>query len=436
MSRSADPTPVPATDPFADLVEECLDEATFLWRRWEGELLSRTRSLDDVWSWTEDRLHGALDGVRAGGIGSDLLVNGLLSADMDRVAVCAAVLASSAERAATDMLTTALAAADGDRLTAITRAIELAGSDGALRMAATVLAQGPPAFAAALCRLRAFRRSAPGPEIQAALRSGDPAAQADAVRAAAWLPDDVAARIVTAGHQSADTGVRLAAIETGLTRGMPRAWAAAREAAAQQNAAAGPYLRHMAMLGAAAEHEIVFSALRLPSLQVDAIRALGHVGTVRAVEACLAGMRYEQLARACGEAYCWITGADLERDHLAVVESAPDAPPFEEDDLEADLVPPPEASWPLPDVERVAGDWRARAPQFPDEVRHVQGRPASRSVLVDIVERGPMLRRGDLVFELRARSHGAYDVETRAFAARQRQMMAAGRAALASRGGH
>ena len=56
-----------ATEPFRDLVDESFDEAAFLWRRWESELTSLTRNLDEIWSWTEDRLHGALDGVRVGG---------------------------------------------------------------------------------------------------------------------------------------------------------------------------------------------------------------------------------------------------------------------------------------------------------------------------------------------------------------------------------
>jgi len=45
------------------------------------------------------------------------------------------------------------------------------------------------------------------------------------------------------------------------------------------------------------------------------------------------------------------------------------------------------------------------------------------------IESGPMLRRPDLVLQLRVKTRGRYDVETRAFAARQRQMMAAGRSA-------
>src|SRR6185437_15094802 len=53
--------------PYWDLVEQSFEEAAFFWKRWEADLESLTRSLDEVWSWTEDRLHGALDGVRVAG---------------------------------------------------------------------------------------------------------------------------------------------------------------------------------------------------------------------------------------------------------------------------------------------------------------------------------------------------------------------------------
>src|SRR5436190_11144567 len=65
--QAAMPLTSGASHAFDDLVEESLDEAAFLWGRWESELVSLTRSLDEVWTWTEDRLHGALDGVRAAG---------------------------------------------------------------------------------------------------------------------------------------------------------------------------------------------------------------------------------------------------------------------------------------------------------------------------------------------------------------------------------
>ena len=56
---------------------------------------------------------------------------------------------------------------------------------------------------------------------------------------------------------------------------------------------AGPYLKLLALLGTAEEHEIIYAALRIPELQQQAIWALGHIGTVRAAESCLAGMQYE-----------------------------------------------------------------------------------------------------------------------------------------------
>ena len=107
-------------------------------------------------------------------------------------------------------------------------------------------------------------------------------------------------------------------------------------------------------------------------------------------------------------------------------------PAFEDDDLDANLVPPPEALWPLPDLEAARRHWLARSSDVAADVRHVHGRPATRDVLAAMVETGPMLRRPDLVLELCAKTEGRYDVETREFRWRQREMMAAGRATLSS----
>src|SRR2546422_9118671 len=107
-------SPMHAAEPFHDLVDESLDEAAFLWRRWESELTSLTRNLDEVWSWTEDRLHGALDGVRVAGARLiDVANQGLLSDEIDRIAVSAGVLASSAEPGAAAAVAAALSVADG-----------------------------------------------------------------------------------------------------------------------------------------------------------------------------------------------------------------------------------------------------------------------------------------------------------------------------------
>src|SRR4029434_253967 len=96
--RSPGMSPQSAATPFRDLVDESFDEAAFLWRRWEGELTSLTRNLYEIYSWTEDRLHGALDGVRVGGDAAiEIASEALASDDLDRITAGAAVLASSSE---------------------------------------------------------------------------------------------------------------------------------------------------------------------------------------------------------------------------------------------------------------------------------------------------------------------------------------------------
>jgi uncharacterized protein (TIGR02270 family) len=418
--------------PFRDLVDESFDEAVFLWRRWEGELSSPTRNLLEVWSWTEDRLHGALDGVRVDSeVAIDLATQALSSDDSDRLTVAAALLASCRDHTATGMVAAALNAANGRTLATLLRALELVGSNQALRAASSVLIE-TPAGAGALCRLKTFLRAPPGDEMTVAFQSGVPEAQTAAMRAARIAAPGVREKWITAGMESEDVNVRYAALESGQCLGMDRARTTATRLASQLDSSAGPYLKLLAMLGAVEEQETIYAALRVPDLQAAAIWALGHIGTVRAVEACLAGMRHENLARASGEAYSWITGADLVRDGLAAKEARVDAPPFEQDDLDANLVPPPEALWPLPDVEAVRRHWSGQRTAFTESVRHVHGQPVTTETLMRMVESGPMLRRPDLVFELRVKTLGKYDVEPRAFSARQRQMMASSRAAIVS----
>src|SRR5687768_9798863 len=123
-----------AAEPLQDLIDESLDEATFLLRRWESELTSLTRNLDEVYSWTEDRLHGALDGIRVAGAGVvDVATKAMLTGEIDQVTVSTGVLASSADRAATEAFGAALAVAEGEQLAAMVRGLQLLGSDPALR---------------------------------------------------------------------------------------------------------------------------------------------------------------------------------------------------------------------------------------------------------------------------------------------------------------
>jgi uncharacterized protein (TIGR02270 family) len=242
--------------------------------------------------------------------------------------------------------------------------------------------------------------------------------QVEALRALRHVKDDSAARYVEAGLQSDSPEVRRAAIECGVRQRQASAWDVVRKLVYERNPEAAPHLSLLASVGSADDGQLVVTALREPTLQRAGLFALGFIGTPEAAEICLTAMRDPKLARSAGEAYSAITGANLQRDRLM-------APEPEVGD--ADLIPAPHDLWPVPDQDAVRAHWEAAKSRYVSGTRHVYGKPIDASVLVGAIERGPMLRRPELINELTIRSGGRYDVEPRAFAHVQRRMMAAGR---------
>lgn len=424
------------TEPYWDLVDQSLDEAAFFWTRWEAELASLTRNLEEVWFWTEDRLHGALDGVRVAGERLVEVTEAALHGKQLAARTAAAhVLAAASAPNARDALAAAVRQAQGASLQAMVRGIETAALDRTFTPVTATLASAGPEHLAALCRIKTFRRVAPGREASDALESNDAQAQAQALRSLAYAADEsLVAPHVARGLKSGSPEVRAAAIGTGIRRADAAAWQAAVELIGQRHPHCVPWLSCVAALGAPEERALVIAALREPTLQQAALFSLAYLGTPQAVELCLAGMRDAKLARAAGEAYCALTGAELARDHLTAAEPAdgPSPPPFEEDALDASLVPTARELWPVPDPHAVQQHWQGIKGQFAPGVRHWRGRPVDLGTLIGAVETGPMLRRGDLALELAVRTGGKYDVQPRAFAQVQRTMMQAARARLAA----
>ncbi len=297
-----------------------------------------------------------------------------------------------------------------------------------------MLASGSPEHNAALCRIKAFRRSVPGRELLVALESGVPSAQAEALRSLGRTTEEAHTRHITGNLTSDSAEVRRAAIGAGLRRRVPAAWEAAVELVARRDPECSSFLSSIAALGSAQERQLVISALREPALQRAGLFALAYVGTPEAVEICLAGMRDPKLSRCAAEAYGAITGAELVRDGLAAPEppDGPSPPAFEDDALDADLVPGTCDLWPLPDPDAVRRHWQGVKARYGAGVRHWRGRPVDLGTLLDAVENGPMLRRPDLAHELAVRTNGRYDIEPRAFAQVQRSAMRAARARLAT----
>ena len=419
--------------PFRELLDESLDEAHFMWRRWEQELQSLTRNLDEIESWTEDRLQGALDGVRVAPDEMEaMLAPALASDDTTQIAIAAHLLATAKSPSARTLLSDSVRNASGPKLDAFVRGFALAELDGGFApISAAMLAAGPE-HKAALCELKAFRRATLGQELVDAYESKVPALQAKTLGAAAFLSDQRVDAWIKAGLDHADVAVRTAAITTGIRRRNTNAWHAAVQLVRMGHADAASLLDMVAMFGGAAEQQAVLAAVDAEPLTKAALQALGTLGTREAAERCLRAMRAEPLARIAGEAYCAITGAELERDRLAAPEKDEPPPAFEQDDLNADLVPSGAALWPLPDVDAVERHWVGIQSRFSPNIRHLFGRPNDINCLIVAIESGPMLRRPSWIFEAAVRTQSKYDVEPRAFVAQQRRMVAASRTRVAA----
>jgi len=432
------PATAPLSGPFPDLVEENLDEASFLWGRWEADLGSLTRNLDEVWSWTEDRLNGAIDGLL---VAPDQLLTGVIERalslkDLAYHTVAAHLLTVASASDARSRLATIVCEAHGASLAAMLRGIEVARLDGTFSTVTRAHLKRGPEHCAALARLKSFQRAPLGDELQIGYEANTVPEQVAVLRAAGSLPEPAVTPWIERGLAHPSPAVRIAAVESGIRQRQRRAWETARGLVASAEPGSLSLLRPIAMFGKAAEHRIIYDVLADSASARCALWALGNIGTREAVEHCLAAMQDPAHARLAGEAYAAITGADLTRERLTAHESGttPSLPPIEEDDLDADLVPRREDLWPLPDPNACAAHWGRVGTRYAPNTRYVRGTPFSLNVLMSALESGPMLRRGDYSLELYVRSGGACDVETRGVGSTQRRMMAAARDRLGELG--
>jgi len=428
----------PQPTPFANLLEDNLDEATFLWTRWESELASLTRNLEEVYSWTEDRLQGAIDSLLVFGPLLDTAIDHALSTnDPPYQTLAAHLLTTAPDPTARATLANMLCERETPALNAMIRGIEVAHLDGTFSQVTRALLKRGPEHCAALARLKSFQRATLGDELHIAYEADTAAPKIAALRAAGSLPDPAVQLWIDRGLRESDPAIRLTAIESGIRQRQRPAWEAARAIVAAGEPGSNTLLRWIAIFGnPTQDHPRLYAATTDEASARQAFWALGHVGTREAAEHCLVCMRNPTLGRIAGEAYVAITGADLVRNQLTAPEpeDLPSLPPLEEEDLNANLIPHREHLWPLPDPDACAAHWATIETRFAPETRYVRGQPFTINALMDSIARGPMLRREDHALELYIRTGGACDIEPRAAYSTQRRMITQASARLASLG--
>jgi uncharacterized protein (TIGR02270 family) len=407
------------------IVEKHLGVAQIAWFLWTRAVAAPNYTLAEVAHGPEERLFAQLSGLAAAGeeTAERLLVPALrgdeLGNEPDRIAV--ASLALLVTRGGLDVLSPALRGAPIEERAPMARALGLARGPGLEDGIEALLADGDPAVQAAALDALAARGLAPA-ELRGLLASRDPGVLVAALGVARHAGVKHRNAIEAAVH-SPVSEIRDAALEAGISLGLRVPWLVARELVEARQPGCGPALSLLAMSGEPSDLERMEAALAVPKLRGAAIWALGFSGWPRAVELCLPHLASARHARIAGEAISAITGLAIEKRFMREEEPPPEEPiPFEEEDLDADLVPGPERALPLPEPDAIERWWRGERYRFQESVRYLGGRPIGLRVMLQTLAKGPMRRRYLVALELAARSQGAFWIETRAWA---REQMAA-----------
>jgi len=428
MAASAHMAPAP----LADVIEEHLQEAGFLYSLWEASLEAPDFGLAQVAGGEEARLLAHLDGLVVGGeqVARRWLLPLLEEEEEPELLLAAALalLAGAGEHGAA-VAASLLAAEDEELAVALTRALELGPAPADLRALLVPLLVSPGGRArAAAVRVLAFHRRGEGVALDAYLSDADPEVRRAALLLARGPAGGQVLPALTALLDDPDEGVVAAALEAGLVHGLSPAWRRCMDLCAGHGEAASAALELVALLGTAGDLSALEAALG-GARHEHALFCLGLRGTPRALDLCARRLEGEdpRQARLAAEAICAATGLDLATSGMICPETPEAAeeelPDLEDDDLEQDLVPDPVDALPLPDGEKVRAWWAQSRAGIDADQRCLAGQVYGPQTVSAVMAAGPMRRRHALARELRVRSAGSVDLETRTWAVAQHRSL-------------
>jgi uncharacterized protein (TIGR02270 family) len=414
------------------LVEESLDEAEFLWSWREAALDAHDETPDGVEQRIEDRLQGAIDGLCVPGPSEIDRLLRLLAPALDRgepaiVAVAAHALLAGGTGEGFDCVAAALRGASGARLESLRRGLELIPAAAPYLGLIAPSREATDEARAAFLEACAFRGLPIEPHMGELVASASRELRCAAARLLRHAPRTVAEEPLTRAFGCADVRAREIAVESGLVLGLPESWCVGRALALTDVSGSAALLPALAMLGNAADHDGVVRMLGRPERQREAIWALGFGGRRSGADACLDLLAQQRHTGLAAEAFCAITGLDLVGAGLLAPRAGDDgeAPPFEDDDLDAALAPRAEERLPQPEVSGVIRWWNGHRARFDPGVRYLGGQPITLQRLAGALTDGPMRRRAPIAFELAVRTRGRLQVQTRDFLGEQRRRLAA-----------
>jgi len=387
-----------------DVVEEHLEEASFLWFEWERALESPALAPRSVAGGVERRLLAHLDGIAlSGAVVPDRLARSAARTGDEGAAFAAAhaLLRSASDGGATAL--SLLAAARGDHRRAVRRAVQLAPASGLLRDLGRLLGDARAVVRAAALDLVRVNALDPASALADALADPAPEVRCAALAVVSALRCDEHRASTVALLSAPEPAVRDAAARAGLILDLGEAREACRAAVAS-GAAGREVLLLLALAGSPADLPLLLAAASSADRRADALWALGFTTAAAAADTCAAATGDAALGPIAAEAFAGVTGIDLIQEGLATPALMPPADLEDADDAALELRP--EASLPIPDPDRIRAFWAARRPSFAP-------RPTDASALAAALERAPMRRRHALATQLAIVTGGAWQIDTR-----------------------
>lgn len=423
-----------------DIQEEHLDETEFLLEAWTSGVDSYAYTLSTLAAGPERRLLARSDALLSGG---NLVVDRLLlpvlanpDADEFRTAATTLTILRGAGLEACARVLQAFERAGEVGRRGLVRGLRLSNRAGLIEWLGHDLDSLTGPSLASRLRVLAGHRVDAGARLLSWLRADD----LEVRRAAAYLARHTSAvevlRELAAAMRSEDDALRCAAIESGLVRAVPSAWALTCQDACSP-ARRRSALAWVARLGDQSAHQRLLTELCVaptPAL----LWAAGLTGRPSAVDVAITLLDHPELARLAGEVVCAIAGLSTSDNRFwldrgaTIGASEADGLPELQGDLDRELVPALDDRLRLPNPEAIRSWWAQRRTQLRFDLRHVDGSPLDLATLARSLLERPMRRRHSLATELAARTWGRAQIETRALTATQRAQTEACLASLSS----
>jgi len=406
---------------ISKIISGHIEESSFLWLLRANAVAAPHYSLKDF-AKLDNRVEAHLDGLRIAADEGWELVKELKWEEPGEFFAAAELAFGSEDKSRINLVLERLTKVPAG-LSGVISALGWLPLEKAKQHISPLLASLDPVLRRVGLAAAAIHRFSPGPALGKALIDSDLLLRARGLKAVGELGRTELAPTLRQNLKGEDLACRYwAAWSLALLAGDPLAISALRSIAEAGNKFSE---RAVAVYARRADPQAVkewYRKAKLPMARLGIVAA-GALGDIDGIPWLLGLMNQKPLARAAGEAFTFITGADLA---LLNLENKPPTD-FQsgptEDPKDEDVSMDPDDNLPWPNPEKVGKWWEKNRGGFAPGTRYLLGKPMEIASLNEVLRIGKQRQRAASATELAIRQPGTPLFETRMAGFRQRQIL-------------